>query len=146
MANQIMSYYSTPANFDSPLHAICILINTYATDIGILDFQRTDNAVQWEKEYNDIKTTEEFVHMYIEANHMSLIEKDDVFATNFLLVTKAFLEKLGLEFVPANLRFSINDVHINIGIPLLSLPVTPYVDENCSLQTPNNTDDFGQGI
>ena len=45
MANQIMSFYGNPANFDSPSHKVCIVIIIYGSDTGILDFQSTDNAI-----------------------------------------------------------------------------------------------------
>ena len=67
-------------------------------------------------------------------------------ANEFLPVTVTFLEKRGLEYVPADLRFSINDVRINVGLPLISWPVIPYIDGNGLFQTPSVTDDFGQGI
>ena len=69
-----------------------------------------------------------------------------MFANEFLPVTVTFSEKWGLEYVPADLRFSINDVRINVGLPLISWPVIPYIDGNGVLQTPSVTDDFGQGI
>ena len=84
--------------------------------------------------------------MYIESNHVSLTENMTLFANEFLPVTVTFSEKWGLEYVLADLRFSINDVCINVGMPLISWPVIPYIDGNGLLQTPSVTDDFGQGI
>ena len=84
--------------------------------------------------------------MYIESNHVSLTENMTLFANEFLPITVAFLEKWGLEYVPADLCFSINDVRINVGMPLISWPVIPYIDGNGLLQTPSITDNFGQGI
>ena len=61
-----MSYYGPPINFNSPSYPIRILTNVYNTDFGILDFQSNDEAVQWEKEYNDTETVEDFVIIYVE--------------------------------------------------------------------------------
>ena len=141
-----MSYYGRRTNFNNASHPSRILINVFNIDLAMIDFQSDGKAGQWEKEYKNIKTAEDFVIMCVEANHVSLIEKMTLFANHFLPVTVDFLEKWGLEFVPTDLCFSINDVRINAGMPLISWPVIPYIDENGSLQTPNTTDDFGQEI
>ena len=84
--------------------------------------------------------------IYVESNHVSLTENMTLFANEFLPITVAFSDKWGLEYVPADLCFSINDVCINVGMPLISWLVIPYIDDNGLLQMPNLTDDFGQGI
>lgn len=145
MANQIVSYYGAPVNFGNTTHGIRILINIYVSDIGIIDFQSTDDAIPWEKEYKDIKTTAYFAHIYIDINQMSLIQK--IFFCHRVYSSNGGLCRVvGTRDGARRSLFSINNIRINIGMPLISWPDGHYIDEHGSLQTPNNTDDFGQGI
>ena len=146
MDDQLLSYYGHPSTYNNASYGSCMFFNVWNTDFAIIDFQSDDEAEQWQKGYKDIKRAEDWVVMHIEANHVSLTEKRTLFANEFLPVTVTFLEKWGLEYVPADLRFSINDVRINVGLPLISWPVIPHIDGNGVLQTPSVTDDFGQGI
>ena len=141
-----MSYYGLPTNFKNASYRSRIFVNVFNTEFAIIDFQSDDKARQWEKECKNVKRAEDFVIMCVKANHVSLVENMTLFTNECLPVTVAFSEKWGLEYVPADLRFPISDARINVGMPLISWPVIPYIDENGLLHTPNITDDFGQGM
>ena len=67
-----------------------MFLNVFNTDFAIIDFQSDDKAGQREKEYKDVKRAEDWVIMYVESNHVSLIEHMTLFANEFLPVTMAF--------------------------------------------------------
>ena len=84
--------------------------------------------------------------MYSDVNHMSLMEKKDFFRTECISITVAFVQKWGLEMVPADLRFSINNVRTNIIIQLILWPPINYIHEDGTVHTPNDVDDLGRGL
>ena len=143
MDNISITYYGPIENYDEQAYGHRIIIDIYGFDKGTLDFCSSNDTFRWEVEYTDGKTTSDFVHVLIGVHHMSLIQKMDVFATEFIPETEVFAGKWGPEMVSVDLCFSINDVCINIGRPLISWPPIHYIDETGTIQTPNITDYSG---
>ena len=129
--NSITHYYGSCEKHDDPDYGARILIVIFGFDKAYLDFLSPDDAFLWESEYKDVKTSENFANMYINVYHMLLMEKMDLlFCTEYIPITVAFVQKWGLEMVPADLRFSINDVRTNIIMSLILWPLIHYIHED----------------
>ena len=73
--------------------------------------------------------------MLISVHQLSHEQKCHAFATEFIPVTVVFAEKWGLEMVPTDLRYSVNDICTNIGMPVISCSPMHYIHNDGTVRT-----------
>ena len=144
--NSVIQCYGFLEKHDDPAYRVRMHIVIFNFERACLDFLTPDDSFKWESEYNRVKRFENFARMHSDVSQMSLTEKKDIFRHEHIPTTVAFAQKRGVEMVPADLRFSINDVRAAIGMPLILWPPINYIHEDGIVHTPNDVDDLGRGL
>ena len=118
----MVQYYGCLEKYNDPAYHVRTHLVIFNFDMAFVDFLTPDDAFKWEAEYNCVKSLENAVRMHSDVNQMSLVEKKDLFRDEYIPTTVAFAQKWGVEMVPADVRFSINDVCAAIGMALILWP------------------------
>ena len=142
----MVQYYGCLEKYNDPAYHVCTHLVIFNFDMAFVDFLTPDDAFKWELEYNRVKSLENVVRMHSDVNQMSLVEKKDLFRDVYIPTTVAFAQKWGAKMVPADVRFSINDVRAAIGMAVIKWPPINYTDEDGTVQAPNDVDDLRRGL
>ena len=119
---QRIYYYGSKSRKNDPTYSYNAMINSSATDFGLLQFSSAEEAGQFLKSVSSLKGYIGDHGKQYNSGAMTLKQWREFLRKKWIPVTDLFIQKWGKDMVPIDIREAIDDVRSNIDLPPIVWP------------------------